>query len=113
MESERPSENLENNPSITDALSTGQGETTTTRKRRNHRGGKKKRNRRQSFAAPGNDASTMDGTASNHTLLENTVPANTRPSFYRLGQSGGRNLSETSLDAQALLDHRYAHLRSK
>ncbi|TVY68853.1 putative metal ion transporter [Lachnellula suecica] len=59
------------------------------KKKRNHRGGKKKRSRKQSFAA-----STEDG---------NSHP---RPgeSFYRLQ---GRNLSNTSIESEALLDHRY------
>jgi magnesium transporter len=69
-----------------------------TRKRRKHRGGKRKKNRRQSFA----EASLMqENTILEHPLLEGdkgTVP------FYALGAKG--NLSEESIDSEALLDHR-------
>ncbi|TVY51507.1 putative metal ion transporter [Lachnellula cervina] len=61
------------------------------KKKRNHRGGKKKRTRRQSFAASTEDS---NGTASR--------PAE-RDSFYRVQ---GRNMSGTSIESEALLDHR-------
>lgn len=69
------------------------------KKRNNHRGGKKKRLRRQSFAA-----STEDG----HDMVETPMAQRAaqsqsamRSSFYR-----GRNLSTTSIESEALLDHR-------
>lgn len=73
--------------------------------KRNHRAGKKKKKaRRKSFAV----ADDMDGSGNamrpSQTLLDQT--AGSRPPFYRLGQSNGLNLSETSLDSDALLDHR-------
>jgi magnesium transporter len=74
---------------------------TAPRKKRNHRGGKKKRLRRKSFAV-----STEDG----HGMPETTQPSRpgqsqnaARSSFYRLH---GQNLSNTSLESEALLDHR-------
>ena len=74
------------------------------KKRKNHRAGKKKRNRRKSF---GHGGEAMDGSRSQHSLLDNVNNSNGRPPMYRLGQSGA-NLSDASLDSQALLDHRYA-----
>ena len=80
-----------------------------SRRKRTHRGGKKKRNRRQSFAAPSGDTSTGEPSRSNRDLLDVPSSSTARPQFYRLGQSGGRNLSSTSLDSEALLDHRYCY----
>jgi magnesium transporter len=79
-----------------------------TRKKRKHRGKKSKRNRRQSFAA------TSEASAGPPVLPEIMTEENgghrsnsgLRQPFYRLGQSGG-NLSNTSLESEALLDHRY------
>ena len=77
-----------------------------SKRRRNHRGGqKKKKNRRQSFAAPSEDPEGTDNPRSNGDHLQPPATAQ-RPSFYRLGHSGRSNLSDTSLDSQALLDHR-------
>ena len=103
---QRPTDRLQNTQSTTNALPTTQGEAAAGKKRRNHRAGKKKRNRRQSFAAPGDATGNEDGARSNHEQLDAPTSSSTRPPFYRLGQSG-RNLSDTSLDSQALLDHRY------
>lgn len=94
----------------TNAAPADQGEQpAASRRKRNHRGGKKKRNRRQSFAAPSDDTNTADPARSNRDLLDVPSSSTARPPFYRLGQSGGRNLSSTSLDSEALLDHRYDH----
>ncbi|CZS94823.1 probable MNR2-Manganese resistance protein [Rhynchosporium graminicola] len=68
------------------------------KKKRNHRGGKKKR-RRQSFAASTEDGSGMPETS--HSRMNTNSAA--RDSFYRLQ---GRNLSNTSIESEALLDHR-------
>lgn len=78
------------------------------KKKKRHRAGKKKRNRRQSFAAPSDD-STLTELQTNRTMvdapsLEQSTVAN--KSLFRLGHSRG-NLSSTSLDSEALLDHRY------
>ena len=78
------------------------------KKRRNHRGGRRKKNRRQSFL-PGNQEGNTDPARSSHDLNEPSTSSAARPPFYRLGQSGGGNLSETSLDSNALLDHRWDH----
>ena len=96
----RPTEALWNTQSTTDMYPHAPG-----KKRRNHRGGKKKKNRRQSFL-PGAQEGSMDPPRSSHGMDEPQSSSATRPTMYRLGQSGGRNLSETSLDSTALLDHR-------
>ncbi|KAJ4297122.1 CorA metal ion transporter [Collariella sp. IMI 366227] len=71
--------------------STGHG----SRRRKNHRGGRKKKaSRRKSFALPNNE--TPQDSA-NEGLEE------ARPSFY---SRPGHNLSNTSIESQALLDHR-------
>jgi magnesium transporter len=73
-----------------------------TRKKRSHRGGKKKRNRRQSFAAPSDDGSSLPETSQSRAevLVQSGKRSN---SFYRLQ----RNLSNTSIESETLLDHRY------
>ncbi|KAH6666032.1 hypothetical protein B0J14DRAFT_605158 [Halenospora varia] len=63
------------------------------KKKRNHRGGKKKRTRKQSFAAGDINAPPQAGSQASAA----------RTSFYRLQ---GRNISNTSLESEALLDHR-------
>ncbi|KAH8676408.1 hypothetical protein BGZ60DRAFT_402569 [Tricladium varicosporioides] len=63
------------------------------KKKRNHRGGKKKRTRKQSFVAGEMNAPSQS---------ESQASA-VRTSFYRLQ---GRNISNTSLESEALLDHR-------
>ena len=102
---QRPIEQLSNTQSTSNAVPTVQGEqATATRRRKNHRAGRKKKNRRQSFAAGGDEAGRADSARANRDLLDASDAATTRPPFYRLGQSGG--ISDTSLDSQALLDHR-------
>ena len=106
----RPTEALLNTQSTTDVLAAAQGDPSGAGKRRNHRGGKKKKkNRRQSFL-PAAAEEEVDPARSNQNLHEPATSTTTRPPFYSLGQSGGRNLSETSLDSNALLDHRYSFL---
>ncbi|KAL8974922.1 MAG: hypothetical protein Q9197_000835 [Variospora fuerteventurae] len=80
-------------------------ESATNKKRRNHRGGRKKKSRRQSFAVPNEEDESADPARSNRDPTEPTS-SSARPPIYRFSQSGGRNLSSTSLDSQALLDHR-------
>jgi magnesium transporter len=71
-------------------------------KKKKHRGGKKKRNRRQSFAA-GADIGTGDMHDERPSLTTmGGSHARGSSSFYR--QHG--NLSNTSLESEALLDHR-------
>lgn len=69
-------------------------------KKKKHRAGKKRRHRRQSFAAPSEDLPMQPA----HDLLNVPGQQGNRPPFY----GGGRNLSLTSLESEALLDHRYA-----
>lgn len=71
----------------------------TSKKKRNHRGGKKKRTRKQSFAVPaegGEDSSRRRG--------DDDEQHAARASFYRL--QNAPNASNTSLESEALLDHR-------
>ena len=106
----RPTEALLNTQSTTDVLAAAQGDPSTATKRRNHRGGKKKKkNRRQSFLPVAAEEEEVDPASSNQNLHEPATSSTPRPPFYRLGQPGGRNLSETSLDSNALLDHRYSN----
>lgn len=108
--SHRPTEALLNTQSTSDVLAAVHGDPHATTKRRNHRGGKKKKkNRKQSFLSPAAEEGE-DPARSSQNLHEPASSTNPRPPFYRLGQSGGRNLSETSLDSNALLDHRYLKL---
>ena len=107
----RPAEALLNTQSTSDVLAAAQGDPNVGSKRRNHRGGKKrKKNRRQSFLPAAAEEEEVDPARSNPNLHEPATSTAPRPPFYRLGQSGGRNLSETSLDSNALLDHRYSYL---
>jgi len=65
------------------------------RRRKNHRGGKKKKSRRKSFAAPPEDIA--------QDILNPGGLVNEHEGFY---SRIGHNLSNTSLDSEALLDHR-------
>lgn len=103
----RPTEGLINTQSTSDALAGGDP-SAVGKRRRNHRGGKKKKSRRQSFLPT--NAEEEPSRALNEPQASGSGSA--RPPFYRLGQSGGRNLSETSLDSNALLDHRQVNSTS-
>lgn len=73
------------------------------------RRGKRRKPRRQSFAPTAEESANGDGPSSRdvHHIATNTTPMT---SFYGLGPvGGGGNLSDTSLDSQALLDHRYGY----
>ena len=78
------------------------GTSSAVGKKKKHRGGKKRRNRRQSFAA--NADLGHDGSDERPTLEDIAGHGNSRgsTSFYGLS----RNLSNTSLESEALLDHR-------
>ncbi|OBT88798.1 hypothetical protein VE02_03141 [Pseudogymnoascus sp. 03VT05] len=70
------------------------------RKKRNHRGGKKKRSTKQSFASPDEeDVSEVLETSEDRKTKQSTA----RSPLHRLQ---GRNSSNTSLESEALLDHR-------
>lgn len=72
------------------------------KKKKKHRAGKKRRNRRQSFAAP-SEAPTEETTGERPSLLDaQRTSASQQASFYRLQN----NRSNTSLESEALLDHR-------
>ncbi|KAB8346306.1 hypothetical protein FH972_023350 [Carpinus fangiana] len=76
------------------------GDTESKTKKRKHRGGRKRKNRRQSFAAP-SDTDLAPALPEHPSLLD--VPEGTVPeaSFYK-----HRAGSNTSLESEALLDHR-------
>lgn len=70
------------------------------KKRRNHRSSKKKKqNRRQSFL-PGNEEGDMMPPGMGNRNTEGPLSATARPGLYR-------NNSDTSINSEALLDHRY------
>ncbi|KAJ4318476.1 CorA metal ion transporter [Neodidymelliopsis sp. IMI 364377] len=79
------------------------GSSTAAGKKKKHRGGKKRRNRRQSFAATA-DMGQGDMNDDRPSLEDIAGHGNSRgsTSFYGLS----RNLSNTSLESEALLDHR-------
>lgn len=81
---------------------TAAGPSHRRKKRKDHRGGKKKRNRRQSFAAPSDDGSGVLEIPQSRDDMQALSAA--RSSFYRLK---GHNMSNTSIDSEILLDHRY------
>lgn len=72
-----------------------------TKKKRNHRGGKKKRTRKQSFALTNEDG--PESPEASRSRVGEDSQSVARASYYRLQ---GRNHSNTSLDSEALLDHR-------
>lgn len=104
----RPIEALTNTQSTTDALAATQLDVATAgKRRRNHRAGKKtKKNHRQSFL-PGTEEGDKDPARSSQNVVEPQNSGPVRPPFYTLGKSSGRNLSESSLASEALLDHRF------
>ncbi|KAF2008443.1 cora-domain-containing protein [Aaosphaeria arxii CBS 175.79] len=81
------------------AQSATAGTTSGQAKKRKHRGGKKRRNRRQSFATTAAAIGADDEAEEERPSLANN-PASS--SFYRLTE----NHSNTSLESEALLDHR-------
>lgn len=75
------------------------------KKKRKKRAGKRRRNRRQSFAAPPDDTDVGGMAEERSSLVDPTTASSTaRESFYRLQRV---NKSSTSLESEALLDHRY------
>jgi len=72
------------------------------RRKKSHRGSKKKRNRRQSFAAASDDGSGLPEASQSRAEVHVQGGARSN-SFYRLQ----RNLSNTSIESETLLDHRY------
>lgn len=78
-------------------------------KKKRHRAGKKRRNRRQSFIAPSEATETELDVDQRSSHLDNNRPApgQSQASFYRL-KSAAR--SNTSLESEALLDHRSVSL---
>jgi hypothetical protein len=101
----RPIEALENTQSTSAAVPQA-SQAQPSKKRRNHRSNKKKKhNRRQSFVLENEEGEMIPAGMSNRNG-EGAASAAARPGLYRLGQSGGGNLSDTSINSDALLDHR-------
>ena len=102
---QRPTDTLIDMQLNTASEASVQSNQTTGKKRKNHRAGKKsRRNRRQSFLP-----STQEedfGSRGIDRPAEPPTSATAQPPFYRVTTSGGRNLSDTSLASDALLDHR-------
>nr|POE52021.1 putative metal ion transporter c17a12.14 [Quercus suber] len=71
-------------------------------KKKRHRAGKKRKNRRTSFAAPSETTESVVDRDDRPSLLDSR-PSAQQSSFYRLQ---GGNRSNTSLESEALLDHR-------
>jgi len=84
--------------------SVGNGDSLAPKKKR-HRAGKKRRNRRQSFVAPSEStvAEDQDDPDRRPSLLDNPRSSGPQNSFYRLKSAAKSN---TSLESEALLDHR-------
>lgn len=99
---------LDNLPLGETQQNTESGSKKTKRKRNRNR---KHRNRRPSFLAPEdsqpNAPPTVPETAPMDTLAENETQTQSPPPFYRLGA----NTSNTSLESEALLDHRYVPVK--
>ncbi|GIZ48957.1 hypothetical protein CKM354_001200000 [Cercospora kikuchii] len=87
-------------------VSAGAGVATVPKKKRHRAGKKHRKNRRQSFIAP-SEAATEDTTdmGDRPSLLDASHQASQKDSFYRL-QKSARRTSDTSLESEALLDHR-------
>jgi hypothetical protein len=87
-------------------LSSNEAEVTGQKKKPRHRAGKKRRKRRESFAAPPESVDGMDSRQRPSLLdVPEHISQDARDSFYRLGR--GQRGSATSLESEALLDHRY------
>jgi magnesium transporter len=86
------------------ASQAGNSEGDQQQKKKKKRSGKKKRTRRSSFALPddmdGGDRAAVRPSLDN---LPERVSQEARDSFYRVGRAAGSN---TSLESEALLDHR-------
>jgi magnesium transporter len=91
-------------------LSSNEVEAGGPKKKPRHRAGKKRRKRRESFVAPTEGDGGMESERVRPRLEKVTERASqeARESFYRLGR--GQKGSATSLESEALLDHRYVHL---
>ncbi|KAL9615241.1 MAG: hypothetical protein Q9167_000335 [Letrouitia subvulpina] len=98
---QRPTEALANAHANAATVAIAEG-AATKRKRRTRR----KKNRRQSFAVPAQQDDHVDSTESNQGVSGQQSSSAVMSPFYRLGHQGRRNLSSTSIDSQALLDHR-------
>lgn len=94
-------------PAPGDSGGPGRASKATKRRKNRHR---KRRNRHQSFITPGPEDSHdrsegPSGTGgARESMGGNRPTSKDNPSFFNLG----RNLSNTSLESDALLDHRYA-----
>lgn len=104
-ENQRPTDTLLFTQSTSDAIKTTPSAQAARRKRRAHSGGKKRKARRKSFVASGEEDANNNAMRPSQAPLDQNIISGPGPPMYRLGQNGA-NMSETSLDSDALLDHR-------
>ena len=78
-----------------------------TKKKRRRGGRRHNRNRRESFAPP-SETDSVQGTLAERPNLETVTEGQQQSSsFYKLGNRADSN---SSLESEALLDHRYLHI---
>ncbi|KAJ5888741.1 hypothetical protein N7495_008782 [Penicillium taxi] len=93
-------------PPATDSVASGAGKTSKSKRKKNRQ--RKRQNRQESFLTPTTQDShdpqaISSGTGAARELMEGDHPTPKEvPSFFKLG----RKLSESSLESDALLDHR-------
>lgn len=104
-ENQRPTDTLLFTKSTSDAIRTAPSAQAARRKRRTHSIGKWRNARRQSFVASGEEDANDNAMRPSQTLLDQNITPGPGPPMYRLGRNGA-DMSETSLDSNALLDHR-------
>lgn len=104
-ENQRPTDTLLFTQSTSDAIRTAPSAQAARRKRQTHSGGEKWKARRKSFVTSGEEDANDNVMRPSQTLLDQNNISGPGPPIYRLGQNGA-NMSETSLDSNALLDHR-------
>lgn len=104
-ENQRPTDTLLFTQSTSDAIRTAPSAQAARRKRQTHSGGKKRKARSKSFVTSGEEEANDNALRPSQTVLDQNTISGPGPPMYRLGQNGA-NMSETSLDSNALLDHR-------
>lgn len=88
----------------------GKSLSSTPRMKRHGRSHRRRQHRRPSFAFSPNASPDVCGVSPDEPVSPQDILENGKPSsFYRMPQG---NLSDTSLDSQALLDHRYVLLHA-
>lgn len=104
-ENQRPTDTLLFTQSTSDAIRAAPSAQAARRKRQTQGGGKKRKARSKSFVTSGEVDASDNAMRPSQTVLDQNTISGPGPPMYRLGQNGA-NMSETSLDSNALLDHR-------